>query len=540
MYADNITENFKSTPTVLTLLKHFASPSFCNALVQALQQHVSDQAIMKQASKCLVEWAQIAGSQNRIDQEWIAVSNKFLQMLNQAQEYGAENWLKTSSNGDLVSPSSHPIASGQQLISLDEGANVSRPDDEEYEQQLAKALELSTKENYRQTTYHDDDQTIRAVMELSKLEMEMQGAQKTKAKLKTVSKERDEGLRAIDELNQDLAGVLKQLEESQKQLEKKSKKLSSEMSKLDIVNGPNNAWEKIADLSKAHSEVDNDLRRVKHQKELIQYAASELKSIDEFIVNEDLGKEQAQQIHESIVGELMEKIVVTGGKVDGGQIPVTVVQELKQRFGDDDEQEEKEEGEKSIGRKISSSIRKFLVRGNKGKGKEPNKVKVPAPPKENKAKTSAPPRGVGKLKERQQQQQRQQQQLVAPESSSPAPPKEESRSAQAASKKKSKSEMMSVLNDIKQAGKDAAATGKKAVPVVKKGGAPPPPPPPPGKAGGFAPPPPPPPGRGGGPPPPPPPPGGMGRQRSASDVKRAPQVRRIPHHFFGFDLSLSN
>ena len=534
MYSDNITENFKGTPTVATLLKRFATPSFSSAILKALEQHISDQSIVNQTCKCLIEWAQIAAAQDQHSTEWISISNKFMQLLDQAQECGS-NYLEsqrgsaalTHVNTHSLTPETPGVPSDHQHAQ----SSSANAQDDDYEEQLARALELSTKENYRQASYHDDDQTIKAVLELSKIEMEMRGVQQEKISIQeasaSVSKERDEGLRAIDDLTRDLEGVLKQLAESQKQLESKSEQLSQQMSAVDIVNG-SNAWEKIADLSKAHSQVDSDLRRVKHQRELVQYAASELKSVDDFIMSEDLGKEQAQRIHESIVGELMEKIV-TGDLGEGKPIPATVVQELKQRFGDEDllEQEHSDGEPKSIGRKISSSIQKFFVRGNQNQkaSVSPNQAQS-----EGLQKSPSKVRVDSKLKQKQQ--------LIARQMQSPPqasnqqqrefPSTESEIEAEAAKpkEKKTKSEMMSVLNDIKKLSKQAQKPMKAQAGSSKSrtGGAPLPPPPPPPPGLGGAPPPPPPPGKGGAAPPPPPPPG-MSLQRSASsDLKRAPQV----------------
>ena len=154
MYSDNITQNFKATPTVLTLLRHFASDSFSSALLEALEKHISDQGIVKQVCKCLVDWAQIASDRSRSGgQEWVVMSNRFLQLLNKAQECGSA-WLESSDA--LQSHALHSSASTpEQLRSVfstpettPEAATPSS--DEDYERQLARALELSTRENYRQ------------------------------------------------------------------------------------------------------------------------------------------------------------------------------------------------------------------------------------------------------------------------------------------------------------------------------------------------------------------------------------------------------
>ena len=551
MYADNLTQNFKSTPTALILLRQFASRSYGDALMKALEEHISDQGIVKQACKCLVEWAQIAAAEGRRDPEWLAMSDSFLRLLNKAQECGS-TWLESSPEADLIAshalrphatPTTPPETQLRSVFSTpgsaETASTAATAAEDEYNEQLARALELSTRENYKPVAYQDDDQTIKAVLELSKLEMEMSSVQSANRGLRvttaTASKERDEGLLAIDELKRDLQGVLSQLAQNQKQLEERSESLSRKMTEIDVVNG-SNAWEKIADLSKAHSEVDNDLRKVKHQKELIAYAASELTAVDEFIASEDLGKEQAQQIHESIVGELMEKIV-RGDAKGAKTMPVTVVQELKQRFGDD---KEKGGEPKSIGGKITKSIKRFIVRGNQNKDKEEDKSQgqrkeagplVPRPP--------VKPGATNNLRERQQLLASKMKASSSSQSqSSPAPqlaqPPSESAAQMNPTKpktKKTKTEMQNVLKDIKQASKAAqkrsGASTSQGVKTIGLPMSPPPPPPIPGKSGTPGPPPPPPPpGRlGAGAPPPPPPPGGLASKRQPTgDLVRSPQV----------------
>lgn len=529
MYASSITENFKGTPKASALLRLFASPAFASALTDATERHISDQALVNQVCKCLVDWAQIAGTAGRADRQWVDVSNTFLRLLNRAQEVGSA-WLKSEgghiSSHALATPPATPDQPELRGVSPSPGAATEEEVEEDYERQLARALELSRTENYGRVTYQDDDQTIRAVMELSRLEIQMEGVRQEKEDLAAtsshVSKERDEGLRAIDDLKRDLEGVLLQLSQSQRQLEGRSEDLSKRMSEVDVVRGAG-AWEEIADLSRKHSEIDSDLRKVRQQRDLIQYAASELKAVDEFISKEDLGREQAQQIHESIVGELMDKIVKgeTGGE---GAMPVTVVQELKQRFGDDKSGKDKD-APKSIGGKITKSIRRFIVRGNQGEDNRKGKSK------EAKGRDIAKAKVDDKLKQKQKL--IADQMLASPSGSSLAPsPSASDGSSQGKTKvKKTRSEMQDVLKEIKQASKAAQRGG--SGPSTSKGAAsgppmPPPPPPPPVPGKGGPPPPPPPPGsrRGSAAPPPPPPPGGAARRPSSSngDLTRAPQV----------------
>ena len=100
------------------------------------------------------------------------------------------DWLESSPEADLIAshalrphatPTTPPETQLRSVFSTpgsaETASTAATTAEDEYNEQLARALELSTRENYKPVAYQDDDQTIKAVLELSKLEMEMSSVQ---------------------------------------------------------------------------------------------------------------------------------------------------------------------------------------------------------------------------------------------------------------------------------------------------------------------------------------------------------------------------
>ena len=521
-----------------------AGREWSERLYECCRRHFGDKEIIQQVLRSLVEWSHLAqqcawsaslsqGSMGGGRNEQQLASDSFLRVFNRVQALADEATSGRRGRGRASAPS----WMGQSTDAR-EGAGESELEQALRESKLEaqRRSERSGSSGSADAAAAADERDLQIALELSKACFEAERWQRecagAQAAAEQALRERRVGMKENSGLRKDLEVALKELRAKERELEARGRDMVQQMAALDLGREGERGWEKMTTLSSGHAEVDKEMRAVKQRRAAIEHSVAELTAMSDVIASGQLSDRDGKAIQEDILLALLETVAPHAAlrKATGQSLaPVSVVHELKDRFGDVSTRPQ------TFGEKLAASFRKpFQTQTERGEstgatvqGGSPGVLRRAPPGLETSAREGAPDVQFAPLLPRPSQGRA----SVPPEA---ARPRRRSQDILVKSDLSAKSQPDPPAKDpkvllaaLKQAAaaaskKGGAGSHQSAVPRVAGGGSPPPPPPPPPPGGSPLPPPPPPP-PGGSPAPPPPPPGARAGG-SGPGVRRAPEV----------------